>query len=155
MTKARSGAQRGQDNVAAFEAYVTGLRERGESLPLTSRGEVNLSKVATDSGIGDRGRFYTNDALKTLLADASKTLRAVASTAETVAAEAPTQHAERNSTDDLRRAERRAQRLEQANAVLVAENADLRRQVRELRMQLGREDMVIETGRRVVRPSTE
>ncbi len=154
MTKGRSGAQRGQDNVAAFQAYVTSLRERGEALPLTSRGEVNLSKVAADSGIRDRGRFYTNDTLKTLLENASKSLNAGAPAPVTLAME-ESAHAQPDNADALRRVERRAQRLEQANAVLVAENADLRRQVRELRMQLGREDMVIETGRRVVRPPTE
>ena len=154
MTKGRSGAQRGQENVAAFKAYVTGLRERGEALPRTAGGDVNLSKVAADSGIRDRGRFYTNDTLKTLLADASESLKAPAPVPETLAKESSVS-AEPDNADALRRVERRAQRLEQANAVLVAENADLRRQVRELRMQLGREDIVIETGRRVVRPPTE
>ncbi len=33
---------------------------------------------------------------------------------------------------------------------LVAENAELRRQLKALRLQIGREDMTIETGRRIV-----
>ena len=46
-------------------------------------------------------------------------------------------------------------RLEQQNAALVAENYEMRRQLKELRLQLGREDMTIETGRRVAVPSDE
>jgi hypothetical protein len=154
MSQQRSGSQRGQDNVAAFETYLDGLRERGESLPLTPKGDVNLSKVAAESGIRDRGRFYTNERLKSLLADASKTLVSAKAPVDAPAHES--QPVPRDDGGDaLRRAERRAQRLEQANAVLVAENADLRRQMRDLRLQMGRDDMVIETGRRVVPPKPE
>lgn len=154
MSQQRSGSQRGQDNVAAFETYLAGLRERGETLPLTPKGDVNLSKVAAESGIRDRGRFYTNDRLKSLLADASKTLNPTAMPVDASAHEAQPPRRDDNG-DALRRAERRAQRLEQTNAVLVAENADLRRQIRDLRLQMGRDDMVIATGRRVVLPKPE
>ena len=48
--------------------------------------------------------------------------------------------------------ERRVNQLEQQNAALVAENAELRRQLKSLRLQMGREDMAIETGRRIPAP---
>lgn len=155
MNQPRSGPQRAQDNVALLETYLAGLRERGDSLPTTATGDVNLSKVAEESGIGDRGRFYTNQRLKTLLADAVKSL--------TPATSEPVPHLDsgrksrqsESGNDNLKRAERRVNQLEQANAVLVAENAELRRQLRDTRLRMGREDMIIETGRRVVAPPEE
>lgn len=149
MTKRRSGAQQAEDYVENFQAYLGGLKERGDPLPLRGNGELNLSKIAADSGIRDRGRFYTNTKLKALLEHARSTQPAPVTSAtvgvpHVVASEA--------DSDTLRRVERRAQRLEQQNAALVAENAELRRQLRELRLQLGREDMVIETGRRLPAP---
>lgn len=148
MSKRASGAQKAHDNVEAFERYLADLKQRGEPLPLRPNGDVNLSKVAKDSGVGDRGRFYTNDRLKDLL-EAARPV--VATTDATAPAVQPVAEGS-DGSDALRRAERRAQRLEQHNAALVAENAELRRQLRDLRLQLGREDMVIETGRRVPAP---
>jgi cell division protein FtsB len=49
--------------------------------------------------------------------------------------------------------ERKLHRLEQQNAVLVAENSELRRQVKHLQLQLGREDMLIDSGRRIPAPA--
>lgn len=148
MTK-RSGVQQAGDYVENFQSYLAGLKERGDPLPLRSNGELNLSKIAADSGIRDRGRFYTNAKLKELLEQARSAQPAP--TPNTTLAAPNTAPSEADS-DALRRAERRAQRLEQHNAALVAENAELRRQLRELRLQLGREDMVIETGRRIPAP---
>ncbi|WP_431276453.1 hypothetical protein ACQ858_09575 [Variovorax ureilyticus] len=148
MSKRASGVQKAHDNVEAFERYLADLKQRGEPLPLRPNGDVNLSKVAKDSGIGDRGRFYTNDRLKDLLEGA----RPVVPPAEATVLAMQHPMESTDGSDALRRSERRAQRLEQHNATLVAENAELRRQLRELRLQLGREDMVIETGRRVPAP---
>lgn len=45
--------------------------------------------------------------------------------------------------------ERRLNQLEQQNAALVAENAEQRQQLKSLHLQMGRDDMAIETGRRI------
>ena len=149
MTKKRSGSQQAGDYVESFQMYLTALAERGEHLPLRGNGELNLSKIAEDSGIRDRGRFYTNAKLKDLLEKARSTQPTSVIDATSSSLPAVTTQAD---GDAQRRAERRAQRLEQQNAALVAENAELRRQLRDLRLQLGREDMVIETGRRIPPP---
>jgi hypothetical protein len=146
VKKGSSGVQRAADHVQAFQNYLDGLRKRGEALPLRAGGDPNLSQIAKDSGIGDRARFYTNERLKDMLATA------VASVPRVAAPTPTTEQPKPIDTEAQRRAERRAQKLEQANAALVAENAELRRQLRDLRLQLGREDMIIETGRRIPPP---
>jgi len=151
MNKRGSGQLRATDHVAAFEAYLKDLRDRGERLPARPNGEVNLSQIAKDSGVGDRGRFHTNERLKQLL-DGAKADAAAAPVPTVDAVQLPSaQQADSRSSspEALQRVERRAHRLEQMNATLMSENAELRRQVKELRLQLGREDMIIETGRRV------
>lgn len=151
MNKRGSGLQRATDHVAAFELYLKRLKERGEHLPARPSGEVNLTKVAKDSGVGDRGRFHTNERLKQLL-DGAKEEAAAKPTLAIDMERIPTTRDgnDRSSNSEaLQRVERHAHRLEQMNASLVSENAELRRQVKELRLQLGREDMIIETARRV------
>ena len=59
---------------------------------------------------------------------------------------------ENSNPSRMRATEQRLHRLEQQNAVLVAENAELRRQLKALHLQMGREDMAIETGRRIAIP---
>lgn len=154
MTKRGSGLQRANDHVAAFELYLQGLKERGLQLPTRTSGEVNLTKIAEESGVGDRGRFHTNEKLKLLLDGAKATLLAtpIAHVDEDVKSSVQNIEARSGSPEALERAQRHAHRLEQMNASLIAENADLRKLVKNLRLQLGREDMIIETGRRVPPP---
>lgn len=154
MNMRGSGTQRATDHVAAFESYLKGLKERGERLPARPGGEVNLTKVAKDSGVGDRGRFHTNERLKQLLAGAKDEAASIPTPAvDAVQIPAiPEVNSRSSSPEALQRVERRAHRLEQMNASLMSENTELRRQIKELRMQLGREDMIIETGRRVPTP---
>jgi len=52
----------------------------------------------------------------------------------------------------LSESERRVHKLEQQNAAMIAENTDLRQQLKVLRLSLAREDMTIETARRVADP---
>lgn len=151
MSKPLSGAQRASQNVQLFEQYLTNLKARGERLPLRSDGQVNLSKVAQDSGIGDRGRLYTNERIKALL-DAA---RQEAATQTRVAEPAPPVTPVRAADAGVERLERHLHRLEQQNAALMAENTELRSQMRELRLQLGREDMMIESGRRIPPPTVQ
>jgi hypothetical protein len=150
MTKRPSGAQRSNENVALFEAYVKSLKERGEPLPTKLDGQINLSKIAADSGIGDRGRLYTNDRVRSLLEQAEAELPRPQLAEPQEGKDGGSKAAATDAA--LQRTERRLHRLEQQNAALVAENAELRRQNIELRLQLGREDMMIETGRRIPAP---
>lgn len=149
-TKRLSGIQRSNENVALFEAYVKSLKEKGELLPTRRDGQVNLSKIAADSGIGDRGRLYTNDRIRALLEQAQAELPPPSPKEDQVEQDGTVKPA--TSDAAVQRAERRVHRLEQQNAALVAENAELRRHLKELRLQIGREDMMIETGRRIPPP---
>lgn len=118
MNKRGSGQLRATDHVAAFKAYLKDLKDSGERLPARPNGEVNITKVAKDSGVGDRGRFHTNERLKQLLdgakADAAGT---PVQTLDAVGA-LPAQQADSRSgsPEALQRVERRAHRLEQMNA---------------------------------------
>jgi hypothetical protein len=152
VSKKRSGTQRATDNVAAFESYWTELRTRGEYLPLKKDGDVNLSQVAKDSGIGDRGRLYTNDRLRQMLDTARAETLAVVSLPPVTNVTSSQPVPDDVDHTKVQRLERRTHRLEQQNSALVAENAELRRQLRDLRLQMGREDLMIETGRRVPSP---
>jgi hypothetical protein len=145
MEKRLSGAQRGDENASRFERYLDSLKAEGKQLPLKKDGQINLSKVALDSGIGDRGRLYTNERIRTLLDGATNALHSsLPANSEVI----PVQ--ERSpSNKQAKLLERRVNKLEQQNAALVAENAELRRQLKALRLQMGREDMSIETGRRI------
>ena len=158
MEEKKSGRIVASEHVAALEQYLAGLQARGEPLPSRADGRVNLTKVAKDSGLTDRGRFYTNGKLMKMVESAVAERQV-----ERGSSNAPTEASKplREATDQdqrpaaLQRAERQVHRLEQSNAALVAENAELRRQLRSIRLQLGREDMIIETARRMPAPSTE
>lgn len=152
MNTKRSGLQRADDIVQMFERYLFEIRVRGESLPLRPDGDVNLTKVAKDSGVRDRGRFYTNDRLRELLDGAKSAMPAQASKVVPIAIDGASDASQPSppSSEAMRRLEQRSHRLEQQNAALIAENAELRRQLKDLRLQMGREDMLIETGRRIL-----
>jgi hypothetical protein len=95
--------------------------------------------------------LYKNPGIRLLIDEAKKRLEIAPKARPTPEASAENTRAGRpaESNDRLRLSERRLRRLEQQNAALVAENSELRRQLTGLRMQIGREDMMIETGRRL------
>jgi hypothetical protein len=149
----KSGKQIGQAHLVTLEAYFAG----GGALPVSANGTLNLAELARATGI-PKSSFYQNPKVKERL-EAARQAQGVGRQGERQAQpkagseEAPAAKpagAMANPAAVL--IERRLHRLEQQNAALVAENFELRRQVKELRLQLGREDMMIETGRRVAMP---
>jgi hypothetical protein len=62
------GVQRGEENAARLQAYLTELAASTRKLPCRD-GKPNLSVIATACGF-DRGVFYTNESAKLLLDDA-------------------------------------------------------------------------------------
>lgn len=142
----KSGKVVGAEYVQTFRTYL----ESVDALPRNEDGALSISAIAEASGI-PRQSFYKNPQLKALLAD--------------VKVELPVKAFQEGATSNSRRVrseggldtkakllERRVHQLEQQNAALVAENAELRRQLKALRLQAAREDMIIETGQRIPAP---
>jgi hypothetical protein len=148
VTDPKSGQAKARELVAQFEAYLEGLSSRGESLPQKANGELHITRIARDSGIGSRERFYTNPALQEMLRNASSVLPKRVQ--EPQSAPPPP------SSDSIKRAQRtleaRLHRLEQQNAVLMAENSELRHRVAELSARVERDEHMFTTGRRVAEP---
>jgi hypothetical protein len=119
---------------------------------------LNLTELARATGI-PKSSFYQNPQVKQCLEAArlAADIGRQGAVAPSVPVDAPALDAGIAAADKTASnlLERRVHRLEQQNGALVAENFELRRQVKELRLQLGREDMMIETGRRVVSPTGE
>lgn len=144
----KNGRDIGLEHLDTLQAFL----RSGQSLPQGRDGSVNLSELARLSGI-PKSSFYQNPAIRILVAG----LRAAPDPQEVGGAKpvlgeqkrAMPSGVEHRQTKLL---ERRVNQLEQQNAALVAENAELRRQLKLLRLQMGREDMVIETGRRIPNP---
>lgn len=147
MTDARSGKAIGQEYLSRIQAYL----DRTESLPLLGDGTLNMSAIAIAADI-PRQSLYKNPSIRSLLADA-KTKSDVPAPQDAKAKERATTSTEATRENKQSKLlERRVNQLEQQNAALVAENAELRRQLKSLRLQMGREDMAIETGRRIPTP---
>ena len=146
MIEKKSGQMKARELASAFQGYLDTLKARGESLPTKANGELHISLIAKESGVGSRERFYTNPALQEMLQVAAKALPKPA--ADPVAPPPSPEHSKRGQ----RALETRVSRLEQQNAVLMAENSELRRRVAELTTKSEREAYMYETGRRVAEP---
>jgi len=144
----KNGKDIGIEHMATFQAFL----ESGQSLPRGRDGSVNLSELARLSGI-PKSSFYQNPAIRSLVAGlrlgpSAQVADAVKSAPREPGAGMLSGVADKQS----KMLERQVNQLEQQNAALVAENAELRRQLKSLRLQIGREDMAIETGRRIPAP---
>lgn len=149
----KSGKVVGAEYVERVERYLGGV----DSLPILPSGAVNVSAIA-DSAQVPRQSLYKNPAIRAML-DAAKEKAGLKSQhdlehTETPDVEGSPAASARQSPKQQQVLERRVNKLEQQNAALVAENAELRRQLKELRLAQGREDMAIETGRRIPAPRT-
>jgi len=128
MSDNRSGQEIGQEYVAKLTKYldgITGLPARG--------GKVNATAVAEASGV-PRQSLYKNDDCRALLDEAVKAKGLVG--------------IEERANDDIGKVklERRIMNLEQSNASLVAENYELRRQLKKLKHI----EEMMEQGKRVI-----
>lgn len=146
MTDTKSGKAIGQEYLGRIQAYLN----RTESLPLLGDGSLNMSAIANGADI-PRQSLYKNPSIRSLLDDA-KAKSSVPAQDTKPKERATTSIEPMRESKQTKLLERRVNQLEQQNAALVAENAELRRQLKSLRLQLGREDMAIETGRRIPTP---
>ena len=147
MTEAKSGKAIGQEYLGRIQAYLN----RTESLPLLGDGSLNMSAIASAADI-PRQSLYKNPAIKSLLENAKAKHGTPVRHETEVGEKAGTGAVDTREKKQAKALERRVNQLEQQNAALVAENAELRRQLKVLRLQMGREDMAIETGRRIPTP---
>ena len=150
----KSGKQIGDEHLAALELYIS----NGGALPVSPKdGTLNLTALAKATGIS-KSSFYQNQNVKDRLEAARLEAGLMRQGERQQKAGPELQTSSTSPVADLNLAtaalERRLHRMEQQNAALVAENYELRRLVKDLRLQLGREDMMIETGMRVVAPTT-
>lgn len=148
----KGGKELGAEYLERIERFL----ESTPALPLLPSGAVNMSAIADAANVPRRS-LYTNPSIRQsveekLIASGLKTQGELGPdgsvTPESTAAPAQVPMPGRQQ----QAAERRAQKLEEQNSALVAENAELRRQLRETRLQLGREDMSMDTGRRFPAP---
>jgi|GEM_PF-3364702 len=145
----KGGQEIGSKYVERVRAYL----RSGEALPLLPSGEVNVSAIADKAKV-PRQSMYKNGTIRNLI---EKTRTDIAELAEqsvevpAVAATCTPQEVPElfGKSKQQQMLERRVQALEKTNISIVAENAELRRQLRDMRLQLGREDMIIESGRRI------
>lgn len=147
MTEAKSGKTIGQEYLVRIQAYL----DQTERLPMLGDGGLNMSAIAIAADI-PRQSLYKNPAIRSLLESAKGKCGVPLHQdidANTTLALYSSGTRESKQSKVL---ERRVNQLEQQNAALVAENAELHRQLRALRLQMGREDMTIETGRRIPVP---
>lgn len=143
----RSGKDISREYVAKVQAYL----DSGARLPVTADGSINMSALAEAVGV-PRQSLYKNPAIRSLV-EQCRPISAPVNTAVASEISASAGNvSDRGQEKKTKTLERRVSQLEQQNAALVAENAELRRQFRVLRLQMGREDMVIETGCRIPPP---
>ena len=139
-----NGQDRGKAYVDKLNIFLLG----GNTLPRSTRdGTLNLAELSRLTGI-PKSSFYQNSPLKTRLEEAlaeQGVARRGATESETAEANAEESAFQRGRQS----LERKVHQLEQQLAVAVGENSSLRQENKSLRLQVGREDMMIETGRRV------
>lgn len=146
-----SGKAVGKQYLQSVQDYLA----RTPELPVGDDGGLNITEISERSGV-PRQSFYKNPGIRAALEEA-RTARGVADRKNAqfgTAAEGgtPTAMSGDKAAKKTKSLERRLTQIEQQNAALVAENAELRRQLKSLRLQHGREDMLIETGRRIPAP---
>jgi hypothetical protein len=144
-----SGQQTGAKYVDSFERFL----HSGLPFPISGDGSVNMTELAHQTGVPKQS-LYKNPSIRAMLETAmdERGFKAKGRTQETRDAIEEVVAAQSSHSAKVRATEQRVHRLEQQNAALVAENAELRRQLKSLHLQMGREDMAIETGRRIAVP---
>jgi hypothetical protein len=131
---------------------------RTHPLPLTANGTVSIAALADAVGVPTQS-LHKNPRIRAELerAAAAQGVRFWSDAAKTPAADIDAggdvaQETEAGTQRKLRSLEREIKTLAQQNALLVTENAELRRRLHDLQLQLNRVDYMMETGRRVAAP---
>ncbi|EEG07331.1 DUF6262 family protein [Pseudogulbenkiania ferrooxidans] len=147
-----SGKALGKQYLDSLRDYLSHTTE----LPTSDDGTLNITDIANKTGV-PRQSFYKNARIKQTLEEARQS-RNIPNRPVRILEEAAAISASNctlgsgASEKKAKTLERRVNQLEQQNAALVAENGELRLQLKTLRLQQGREDMAIETGRRIPNP---
>ena len=154
ITPPQSGKDIGQAYLQQVRIYL----EQLPALPLLPNGTVNITAIATGARV-PRQSLYKNPGIRELLVAWKTSFGVVAKRTQSkalltpapnpVERPAPIQTA---SSKQVQLLERRITKLEQHNALLMAENAELRRQSHGMRLQINRLDLEAETGRRIPAP---
>ncbi len=148
-----SGKAIGKQYLDSVRDYLT----RTPDLPVAADGGLNVTEIAERTGV-PRQSFYKNPGIRAAL-EKARDARGIPARAPADqppdAADGAGMPATDRAAKKTKTLERRVTLLEQQNAALVAENAELRRQLKALRLQHGREDMSINTGRRIPAPPTD
>jgi len=144
-----SGQQTGAKYVDSVERFL----RSGSPLPLSPDGSVNMTELARQTGVPKQS-LYKNPNIRSMLQVAieARGAKVRGRPVESGDAQRGDVASEGLNPSRIRATEQRLHRLEQQNSALMAENAELRRQLKALQMQMGREDMAIETGRRIAIP---
>jgi len=139
VSTTKSGCQVGAEYVERLKSYLADVATEGRPLPARG-GKPNASAIALACGF-DRQVLYKNPAAKELFDKAAREL----------GVERAADHEKFDSEKPVARSDPRDQRilkLEQENASLRAERADLRARLRRLEHI---EELMVETGRRAAR----
>lgn len=145
----KNGRDVGREHLATLRAFV----KSGSSVPVGRDGAVNISELARVTGI-PKSSFYQNPDVRSLTATlrGARKAESTRKNGQAGGGAVVASSRVRIEAQQTQRLERRLNSLEQQNAVLVAENAALRKQLRDLHQQLARQDMMIDTGKRIVTP---
>ena len=169
-----NGKQRAEVNLAAFTAWAAG-RSDADFRELAVRGQLNRQRIAQACGFArsvldqnprvrealrhleaslcDRNVLTRAAGAGAARSDASRNVQDLSTPASVLDASTKQPSATEYASDkQLQLAQRRAMALEQQNAALVAENYELRRQLREAKQLAERVDVMLTTGRRVAAP---
>ena len=147
----QSGKQLSEKYMQALQSYLASVTQ----FPTNVDGTMNVSKIAKEAGV-PRQSLYKNPKMKAALEEAKKscgfTPRCCSKKRSPHASTRKGKKVSAKEDSQATGMQRRIEKLEKQNVVLMAENSDLRKQVVELRLQLSREEMVVETGRRIPPP---
>jgi hypothetical protein len=151
--------QAGKENERKWEEYWNGLRAQGKYLPVKVTGEVNITQVGRDSNIGRENLYKNPNIYPRLLAAISETIEAQRMGSAKVnpisGISAATEHKREDAAQkQVEIRDRRIKDLEEKLAVLAAENYELRSEIKILKDEKTRfeliENMISETGRRIL-----
>jgi hypothetical protein len=154
ITPPQSGKDIGQAYLQQVRLYL----EQLPTLPLMANGTVNMTAIAAGACV-PRQSLYKNPGIRELLEGWKMSFEVISARTQSKASLTPAPNPverpapiQTASSKQVQLLERRITKLEQHNALLMAENAELRRQSHGLRLQINRLDLEAETGRRIPAP---
>jgi hypothetical protein len=143
----------GKENERKWAEYWNCLRSKNQYLPVKPSGEVNIAQVGRDSKIGRENLYKNQNIYPKLLKAIEETVQAQKDPGVAVPLN-PEQRRADVSQKQIELHLRQINRLEEKVSVQAVEILELRQRVKTLEAEKARfeiiEDLVIETGRRIV-----